>query len=67
MILDLSIPGKKGGVEGMREILALDPTAKIVACSGAGPAEVGPLESGFVGIVEKPFTSESLKAILALE
>jgi two-component system cell cycle sensor histidine kinase/response regulator CckA len=67
VILDLSIPGKKGGVEGMREILKLDPTAKIVACSGAGPAEVGPLESGFVGIVEKPFTSKSLKAILALE
>jgi two-component system cell cycle sensor histidine kinase/response regulator CckA len=66
VLLDLSIPGKKGGVEGMREILALDPTAKIVACSGAGPAEVGPLESGFVGIVEKPFTSESLKAILHL-
>ncbi|HEX7579484.1 MAG TPA: response regulator, partial [Thermoanaerobaculia bacterium] len=66
VILDLSIPGKKGGVEGMREILKLDPTAKIVACSGAGPAEVGPLESGFIGIVEKPFTSESLKAILHL-
>jgi two-component system cell cycle sensor histidine kinase/response regulator CckA len=66
VILDLSIPGKKGGVEGMREILELDPTAKIVACSGAGPAEVGPLESGFVGIVEKPFTSKSLKAILHL-
>jgi len=66
VLLDLSIPGKKGGVEGMREILKLDPTAKIVACSGAGPSEGGPLESGFVGIVEKPFTSESLKAILHL-
>jgi PAS domain S-box-containing protein len=66
VLLDLSISGKKGGVEGMREILKLDPTAKIVACSGAGPAEVGPLESGFVGIVEKPFTSKSLKAILHL-
>jgi two-component system cell cycle sensor histidine kinase/response regulator CckA len=66
VLLDLSIPGKKGGVEGMREILKLDPTAKIVACSGAGPSEVGLLESGFVGIVEKPFTSKSLKAILHL-
>ena len=66
VLLDLSIPGKKGGVEGMREILALDPTARIVACSGAGPSEVGPLESGFVGIVEKPFTSKSLKTILHL-
>jgi len=63
VLLDLSIPGKKGGVEGMREILKLDPTARIVACSGAGLSEIGPLESGFVGIVEKPFTSESLKAI----
>jgi two-component system cell cycle sensor histidine kinase/response regulator CckA len=66
VLLDLSIPGKKGGVEGMREILKLDPTAKIVACSGAGPSEGGPLESGFISIVEKPFTSESLKAILHL-
>jgi two-component system cell cycle sensor histidine kinase/response regulator CckA len=66
VILDLSIPGKKGGVEGMREILKLDPTARIVACSGAGMSEIGLLESGFVSIVEKPFTSESLKAILHL-
>jgi len=47
----------------MREILNLDPTARIVACTGAGAADVGPLEGGFVGIVEKPFTAESLKAI----
>jgi two-component system cell cycle sensor histidine kinase/response regulator CckA len=66
VLLDLSIPGKKGGVEGMREILKLDPTARIVACSGAGQSEGGPLESGFISIVEKPFTSESLKAILHL-
>jgi CheY-like chemotaxis protein len=66
VLLDLSIPGKKGGVEGLREILKLDPKAKIVACSGAGLSEIGPLESGFVGIIEKPFTSESLKAILHL-
>lgn len=51
----------------MREILKLDPTARIVACSGAGPPEAGPLAGGFIGIVEKPFTSESLEAILALE
>lgn len=66
VILDLSIPGKKGGVEAMKEILALDPTARVFACSGGGPAEVGPLESGFLGIVEKPFTPEGLDTIRRL-
>ena len=66
VVLDLSIPGKKGGAEAMKEILALDPTARIFACSGAGPSEAGSLEPGFLGIVEKPFTPESLNAILSL-
>ncbi|MHB8834431.1 MAG: response regulator [Candidatus Methylomirabilia bacterium] len=66
VVLDLSIPGQKGGIEGMREILAIDPTAKIVACSGAGPSESGTLERGFIGFIEKPFTSKDLDALTDL-
>lgn len=64
VVLDLSIPGRKGGSEGMQEILAIDPEAKIVACSGAGPS--GGLERGFVGFIEKPFTSKGLDALTGL-
>lgn len=64
VVLDLSIPGQKGGSEGMREILAIDPEAKIVACSGAGPP--GGLDRGFVGFIEKPFTSGSLDTLAGL-
>lgn len=66
VVLDLSIPGEKGGVEGLREILAIDPDAKIVACSGAGPTETGELDGGFLGFVEKPFTVQSLDAMIDL-
>lgn len=66
VVLDLSIPGQKGGVEGMREILAIDPTAKIVACSGAGLSESGKLDRGFIGFIEKPFTAKDLDALTDL-
>lgn len=66
VVLDLTIPGRKGGAEGMREILAIDPEAKIVACSGAGPSESGSLDSGFVGFIEKPFTTKSLDKLADL-
>lgn len=66
VVLDLSIPGQKGGVEGMREILAIDPTARIVACSGAGMTELGELDQGFIGFIEKPFTARNLDALMDL-
>lgn len=64
VVLDLSIPGQKGGVEGMREILAIDPDARIVACSGAAPSE--PLDPGFIGFVGKPFAPGNLDAFTSL-
>lgn len=66
VVLDLSIPGQKGGVEGMREILAIDPAAKIIACSGAGRSESGTLDRGFIGFIQKPFTSKDLDALAHL-
>jgi CheY-like chemotaxis protein len=66
VVLDLSIPGQRGGVEGMREILAIDPAAKIVACSGAGLPELGKLDHGFIGLIGKPFTSKDLDALTDL-
>lgn len=66
VVLDLSIPGQKGGDEGMREILAIDPAARIVACSGAGPSESGTLDRGFIGFIEKPFTARDLDMLTDL-
>lgn len=66
VVLDLSIPGQKGGLEGLQEILALDPQAKVVACSGAAPEGAGTLDRGFVGFCQKPFTLRSLESLAAL-
>lgn len=66
VVLDLTIPGRKGGAEGMRELLAIDPEAKIVACSGAGPSGSGGLDPGFIGFIEKPFTPRSLDLLTDL-
>lgn len=66
VVLDLSIPGQRGGVEGMREILAIDPAARIVACSGAGLSDSGNLDRGFIGFIEKPFTAKDLEALTDL-
>jgi CheY-like chemotaxis protein len=66
VVLDLSIPGQRGGVEGMHEILAIDPAAKIVACSGACLREPSEVERGFIGFLDKPFTAKDLEALLGL-
>ncbi|MFH1035097.1 MAG: PAS domain S-box protein [Pseudomonadota bacterium] len=56
VIMDLGMPGM-GGHKALKEMLALDPAAKIVIASGytAGGQVKESLESGAAGYVAKPF------------
>lgn len=62
LILDLTIPGGKGGEETLKLILASDPAACAVAMSGYADSPIldRPLEYGFRAAVTKPFTVDDI-------
>jgi two-component system, cell cycle sensor histidine kinase and response regulator CckA len=62
IIMDLTIPGGKGGQEIIRDLLELDPEVKAIVSSGysTDPAMSNYTEYGFKGAVKKPFKIEEL-------
>ncbi|HPS93954.1 MAG TPA: response regulator [Deltaproteobacteria bacterium] len=62
VIMDLTIPGGKGGKEVIRELLELDPAVKAIVSSGYSndPVMANYTEYGFKGVVNKPFKIEDL-------
>ncbi|HEX6199112.1 MAG TPA: ATP-binding protein, partial [Thermoanaerobaculia bacterium] len=66
VILDLTVPGGKGGKETLRELLRLDPDVRAVASSGYADdpvlAEGG--HDGFVAALPKPYTLDRLAETL---
>lgn len=73
MIMDLTIRGGMGGKEAIREILSLDPGARVIVSSGYSndPIMAHPQEYGFQDVLTKPFTmqdlSEKLTSVLKPE
>jgi len=67
-ILDLTVPGGKGGKEAAQEILALDPDARIVVSSGYSqdPIMANYRQHGFCAVLAKPFDLNELSAALTL-
>ena len=65
-IMDLTIPGSMGGQESVGELLALDPTAKVIVSSGysSDPVLADYARYGFCGRLAKPFTFEELTAVV---
>jgi PAS domain S-box-containing protein len=61
-ILDLTVPGGKGGLEIIKEILQIDPNAKVVVASGYSdsPIKIKYKEYGFKAFISKPFEIEIL-------
>lgn len=65
VIMDLVLP-KKNGIEVTKEILALRPNTKVIACSTEGQEAmlIRAIDAGCVNFVSKPFVAEDLvKAI----
>ncbi len=62
VIMDLTIPGGKGGRETVRELLQLDPRARVIVASGysSDPVLAGYQDHGFCGRLTKPFQIQEL-------
>ncbi|MCK5099309.1 MAG: response regulator, partial [Desulfobacteraceae bacterium] len=66
VIMDLTIPGGMGGKEAIKEILKIDPEAKVIVSSGYSndPVMSDYKSYGFSGVVSKPFKMQELNAVL---
>jgi len=66
VVMDLTIPGGMGGVEAVKEILAIDETALVFVSSGysTDPAMVNFKDFGFSGVIVKPFDLAAIQQIL---
>ena len=67
-ILDLTIPGVKGGIELARRLAQEDPTLPLIAITGysESPVMARPLDFGFQGKLAKPFHRKDLVVVLNL-
>ena len=63
VIVDLTVPGGRGGQESAQEILKINAQAKIIISSGyaTDPVMANYKEYGFMGIVVKPYHFNDLK------
>jgi len=66
VVMDLTIPGGMGGKDAIKEILKIDPEAKVIVSSGYSndPVMSDFKSYGFSGVVSKPFKINELSAIL---
>ncbi|HEY3355426.1 MAG TPA: PAS domain-containing protein [Polyangia bacterium] len=67
VIMDLTVPGGMGGVPAVREILAIDPDAKVIVSSGYcdDPCLANHRAHGFVAAAVKPYTVDEMRAKIA--
>ncbi len=67
-IMDLTIPGGMGGIEAARQILAFDPTAKLIVSSGYSedPVMANFAVYGFCAALEKPYNVKEIARVLQI-
>lgn len=67
VILDLTVPGKMGGLEALGKLSLIDPDVKVLVASGYAnnPVMANYKEYGFSGVIPKPFKVEELSSALA--
>ncbi len=63
VIMDLTIPGGMGGKETIKQILEIDPKAKVIVSSGYSDDDgfTSYLEYGFKDTLEKPYTANDMR------
>ncbi|MBU0675696.1 MAG: PAS domain S-box protein [Proteobacteria bacterium] len=66
LIMDLTIPGGMGGKDAVKEILQLDPTARVVVASGYSndPVMADYKAYGFMAAISKPFRLKDLEDVI---
>ena len=66
VVVDLTVPGGIGGEETVLRILKIDPTAKVIICSGHidEPMMKDYRSYGFCGAINKPYSSAELAEAL---
>ena len=66
VLLDLTIPGGMGGKEAVRELLRIDPNAKVIASSGYSndPVMADYRTHGFCEVIAKPYRIDDLAEVL---
>jgi PAS domain S-box-containing protein len=66
VIMDLTVPGGMGGEQAVREVLAVDPGARVIVSSGyAGNSIMASyLDFGFSGVLSKPYTLSELSDVI---
>ena len=66
VIMDLTIPGRMGGKEAIKELRKIDPEVKAIVSSGYSNDAVmsNYKKYGFVGIITKPYTISGLGMVL---
>ncbi|OHB70779.1 MAG: hypothetical protein A2W23_04625 [Planctomycetes bacterium RBG_16_43_13] len=67
VIMDLTIPGGMGGKDAIKELIELDPAAKVIVSSGYSndPIVANFREYGFKGVVAKPYKIEEMSRTLS--
>ena len=67
IIMDLTVPGGMGGKDAVKEVLKIDPQAKVVVSSGYSndPIMAHFAEYGFCAAMTKPYRLETLQDMLA--
>ena len=66
VLMDLTIPGGMDGREAMRRLVQIDPRIRAIVCSGYSndPILSNYRESGFCGVIAKPYGFEELAQTL---
>jgi len=66
IIMDLTVPGAMGGVQAVREILEINPKAKVIVSSGYSndPVMSHYKEYGFKGVIAKPYKIEEIIKVI---